>query len=340
MDSRRRLGGFAILALVLLRLATGWHFFSAGLEKVERDPESGFRISPSFEAINRGFLSQAKGPLADVYHLLIPNGHDWQELLAVPHENKVATDDDAKAAAKRVPYQDWLDRITKDWDAKLHDAIAMAHLTEDQTKQAEAAFEQRKQQLADYLESETDAIADYQHELWRLDQWRAEPEADGAPFMKERIAKKQAETTATPQAWLAQVDQLECLFTTDLRHILTPEQRADKATAAAMDSAVTDPDQAVLHRVSLAAAVLTLGVGICLLLGLFTRLAALAGALFLLAVILSQPPWVASAEPTINQTVELAGLLVLAGTGPGRWLGLDYLGWAWFHRHNEDDYDD
>ena len=75
---------------------------------------------------------------------------------------------------------------------------------------------------------------------------------------------------------------------------------------------------------------LTLGVGLCLLLGLFTRTAAIAGAVFLLSVIATQPPWIATAEPTINQTVELAGLLVLAGTGAGRWLGLDFFSWALF----------
>ena len=50
--------------------------------------------------------------------------------------------------------------------------------------------------------------------------------------------------------------------------------------------------------------ILTIGVGVCLLLGFFTRLASLAGALFLLGVIATQPPWVADAAPTINQIIE------------------------------------
>ena len=58
----------------------------------------------------------------------------------------------------------------------------------------------------------------------------------------------------------------------------------------------------------------------------------MAGAVFLLSVIASQPPWLPTAEPTINQTIELAGLLVLAGTGAGRWLGLDYFTWALFRK--------
>jgi hypothetical protein len=57
--------------------------------------------------------------------------------------------------------------------------------------------------------------------------------------------------------------------------------------------------------------------------------------MFLLSIIATQPPWLPTAEPTIYQTVELAGLLVLAGTGAGRWLGLDYFSWALFSKHDD-----
>ena len=49
-------------------------------------------------------------------------------------------------------------------------------------------------------------------------------------------------------------------------------------------------------------------------------------------VIATQPPWVAGAAPTYDQMIELAGLLVLAGTGAGRWAGLDYFGYAFCSR--------
>ena len=75
--------------------------------------------------------------------------------------------------------------------------------------------------------------------------------------------------------------------------------------------------------VNIVATAVTIGVGVCLLLGFFTRLAAIVGALFLFGVIASQPFWISGAAPTINQCVEFAGLLVLAGTGAGRWAGMD-----------------
>jgi uncharacterized membrane protein YphA (DoxX/SURF4 family) len=322
-DSRRQLGGFAILALVLLRLVIGSHFFGEGLEKIERDAATGqYRIA--FSAA--GFLSQAKGPLAGLYHSFAPDGHDWQSLLAVPHQNRPLTAEEEQAAMKRAPYQDWADRIVADWQAIVNTAAAVPRLTEDQIRRAKATCELRQQELQNYLASESAAIAEYQHELWRLDQWRAKPEAASVPFQQERIATKAAETAAAAKSRVAQVDELEQNLLADLREILTPDEQAD--------AALTSPEQARLDWVNLAATVLTLGVGCCLLLGFFTRLASLAGALFLLSIIATQPPWLPTAEPTIYQTVELSGLLVLAGTGAGRWLGLDYFTWALFSRHN------
>lgn len=55
-----------------------------------------------------------------------------------------------------------------------------------------------------------------------------------------------------------------------------------------------------------------LAVGSLLVLGLFPRLAALAGGLFLASVIATQPPWIPGATPTWYQTVEMLALFVFA----------------------------
>ena len=67
-----------------------------------------------------------------------------------------------------------------------------------------------------------------------------------------------------------------------------------------------------------------LAVGVLLLLGLFTRLACVAGALFLLSVVMMQPFWVSDALLTYNQYVEMVAVLALATTPAGRWAGLDH----------------
>lgn len=331
MDSRRYLGGFAILALVLLRLAIGWHFFTAGLEKIDRDSDGRLRIT--FTAAP--FLGIAQGPFADSFKALAPSGHDWQKLLAVPHQKKPLTAEEQKALAGNPPYQSWAERIEADWQAMAEKVADAPGLAQDQIERSKKIAATKLTELDDYLAGEAAAIADYQHELWRLDQWRAKPEAASLPFEQERIAKKTAETTAKAKGWVAGVTSLEADMIGEFRDILDQGQKLHLATADGMTAATTSPEAATLNRVNLGATILTLAVGICLLLGLFTRTASIVGALFLVSVIATQPPWIATSEPTINQTVELAGLLVLAGTGAGRWLGLDFFSWALFHRNDD-----
>lgn len=353
-DRRRQLGTFAVLSLVLLRLVIGWHFFREGIDKVAYD-SSTKQVSVDFSAA--GFLAQAKGPLAGCYHTQAPDVHNWPGLLAVSRQNEPLTADeaahqaqwladyaqrrDAATKAKEplpiefppfAPYHDWAEQIVEDWKSTLAKVTAIDGLSDDQQKQAAEAFALRHQQLADYLAGESEAITEYQHELWRLEKWRAMPEAKNLPYQEERIAAKSANTASQSIAWVSQVKDFEQSYFNDLRHTLTSQERADQKYSMALDDALTSPRQRHLEWINLAATILTIGVGICLLLGFFTRLASLVGALFLLAVIASQPPWLADAAPTMNQAIEFAGLLVLAGTGAGRWLGLDFFTYALFSR--------
>ena len=73
-------------------------------------------------------------------------------------------------------------------------------------------------------------------------------------------------------------------------------------------------------------------VGVCLILGLFTRLASLAGIGFILLFYLCNPPFVGYfySIPTegsyliVNKNlVELCALVVILATGSGRFAGLD-----------------
>jgi len=77
--------------------------------------------------------------------------------------------------------------------------------------------------------------------------------------------------------------------------------------------------------------------GGCLILGLFSRLAALAAAFFLLMTYLAVPsyPWLPTPPASegnyffVNKNViEMLALLVLAVTPTGRWFGLDAIPYA------------
>lgn len=357
IDSRRYLGTFAVLSLVLLRLVIGWHFFREGSQKVVYDRHDG-ELRMVFSA--EDFLTRAKGPLASWFHAQAPDDHGYRKLLATHRENvppdaaelenraKWSTDyAKRRAEAEKTggqvpiefpphtPYVDWGKRIADDWQKMRDEVKLVSGLTDEQKQRVDKAYTERMQQVADYLAAETEPIAEYRHELWRLNRWQEAPEAGEVPFFDERIAVKDTETNSQPRAWISQVRGIEAQFVDDLREILNTEQRANEETYSSWESAVTSDNAKRLHMVNVGATILTLGVGICLLLGFLTRIASIAGALFLLGVILSQPPWLADAAPTMYQVIEFVALLVLAGTGAGRWAGLDYFTHALFHRNRD-----
>ena len=331
-------------ALVLLRLCVGWHFFSEGVKKVSYDRSTGeWRFNVPTEFLFR----QAKGPLAGFFQNRIPGGHQWQAELAVPEEltpargealagwvaNYVKRRQGELASGKHseavipdfAPYAAWAAQIEADSRAMHERFTDFAGLTEEQRSQAAAAFERRQRQLADYLAGEALEMQAYRHELWRLEHFEETPGAEDVPYQKQRVAQKTAETARTPLKWVAAVRQFDQEFASELHGLLTDEQLSS-AVGEQADAALTDPQETQLHRLNLAVTGLTIGVGGCLLLGLFTRLASLAGALFLLTVMATQPPWVAGADTTYfyYQLVELAALVFLAAAAAGRVAGLDF----------------
>ncbi|MCC7475696.1 MAG: DoxX family protein [Pirellulales bacterium] len=345
IDSRRVLGGFAVFAIVLLRLVIGWHFFGEGAKKLEYDRHAGqFRMVFSADE----FFAQAKGPLAPVFLGYTPSGHEWRALLASPREHVPPTPEQAAESAKWVkeyarrrsdaekkgeaaPIEfvpggaasEWGAKVVEDWRAAVERFKGIPGLTDAQEQQCDQLLAQRLVQLNEYLAGEEAAIAEYRHELWRLANWRKLPEAGDVPYYSKRVATKAGETAAQAAGWREQVRIFEDALHQDLLGLLTDEQRAKPEEMTVANAALADANQAKLDCINKVATVLTLGVGLCLIFGFVTRLASLAGALFLLGVIVSQPFWAAGAVPTINQCVELSGLLVLAGTGAGRWAGID-----------------
>jgi uncharacterized membrane protein YphA (DoxX/SURF4 family) len=346
IDSRRILGGFGVFALVLMRLVIGWHFFGEGSKKVEYDRHDGsWRMVFSAD---KELLNLAKGPLAPLYFEHTPSEHGWRDKLATPRENTPATAaqleeqstwarDYAKARAEakakgetaaiqfppRSASHDYATQIATDWRAAVDKFKSIAGLTEEQKKQADEVLHKQLSDLQDFFIEEEENISEYRHDLWRLANWRNSGEAGEVPFVDQRITAKAGETTAKVTGWRADVRGFEEQLGNNLANILTDEQRKQVPVQNSLDEALADRNQHKLDFINYAATAVTIGVGICLIFGLMTRLAAIVGAIFLLGVIASQPFWVSGTIPTINQCVEFSALLVLAATGAGRWAGID-----------------
>jgi uncharacterized membrane protein YphA (DoxX/SURF4 family) len=336
-----------IVAIVLLRLAAGWHFYREGTKKLTYDATTGeTRVSFSAEP----FLRQAVGPWAKWFKRDLPSFHDWEHLLVVPKRGPTTTADlaersrwladynkrrtEAEKSEKPLPiefppdapYAAWAKRIDDDWQDAAAAFQAIDGLSDEQRAAAANALYRRRQELADYLSSQENSFADWQHELWRLGSWEAAPEAAELPFQNARIVEKRGETTASSGGWIAEVRSLEAVLFDDLRKVLNAEQASNPEMVAAVNDALGDAQERDLHRRNVAITCLIIGVGACLLLGFCTRLAALGGIAFLCMVIATQPPWVPGAITTVfyYQLVEIFALGVLLVSGAGRWAGLDF----------------
>ncbi len=337
-----------VIALVVLRLATGWHFYREGTKKLQYNSETGV-TTIAFSA--EPFLRQAVGPVADMVKEEIPSAYNWERYLAVPRQARPTTEEEldkrAKwqadyaarrkaAAAKKQPlpiefpphspYYDWADRIQASWRTA-HDRFAIIPgLAAEQRAAAEEALDMRRQQLADYLESQTDAIAEWEHELYRLSELKKNSGAVSLPFLGTQINEKATETTAATRAWISQVQAIEAGYLADLRGIMTEEQLNDAATSAALDEALANESEEKVNKLNVVVTSVIIGSGVLLMLGLFTRIACIGAAGFLLSVIASQPPWVAGSQNPVfyYQLVEIAALAVLFAAAAGQYAGLDY----------------
>lgn len=188
-STRRPLYGTAtIVMLVVLRLAVGWHFLYAGLEKL---------TSSSFTA--DGFLSQAKGPFAEFYHGRV---HDWEG------RERLNPDFQAHRMA------DYADRFEQHY-----------HLSGDQAAEAQKLLAQYQAQAKDYLAKNKDDILTYKHELDRLEVSKADP-TRSTPFQQKRIWDKQTQLRGQLASWTGALDEIFNDFQEDLADIRDARQRA------------------------------------------------------------------------------------------------------------------
>lgn len=292
MPSRYSISTATVIMLVLLRLNIGWHFFSEGM-KHYADPHW----------TSEATLRSATGPLAPMYHAYLPDFHGFEILLHGP-----AGDNESEAVSR------WNNEIQTDWSNELKQFTGHFALDEDQQAKAAKVFETYKVRLQDWFAANQEALVQHVHQ-WHRKEATADLPSAGVPYQKKRLAANQSTLAGEARGWLADLKELEGDYDTALRALVNPAQRSQYPMARSSNS-IDLVDGVMTYAI--------LGIGLLLLLGLFTRLACLAGAAFLLSVVMMQPFWVSDALPTYNQYVEMFALLALATTAVGRWGGLDF----------------
>lgn len=281
----RKCEKWAIVALVLLRLGVGWHFYKEGSEKVQSGKFS-----------SAGFLGNAKGPLAGLYKSMLRDPDGYARLNS--------------------------GEALKAWDQYRARVAQHYGFDEKQEAAAERIFKRREEQLEYFFRSHSEEIDLYFKSLDSKRQDLADPVRREVASLKSQVGKKAvADTPPDPGPWYAQLEALWKAYEQDLNNLATEEQQSRRPLALPRPGATTfgvDQVDNVLPYFDLC-------IGICLILGLFTRTASVAAALFLCSVIASQWPGAADATPIYPQLIEMLALLVLAAYGAGRYAGLDSL---------------
>jgi uncharacterized membrane protein YphA (DoxX/SURF4 family) len=283
-----QIGSAAIVMLVVLRVAIGWHFLYEGVWKYTH---------PDFSAAT--FLKQAKGPLAEQYYALVP---------------------DVNGQAK-------LDRevVLADLDERHAAVVAYYSFDDAQRKTAERILGLRKKQLTEWFADHQDDLRKHVAGWEKLSTTQASMTINSAPYQQKRAWDKQSELRGEADAWGKEIGTMFAGFDDDLVDLATAEQR-QRGALERVPNPMDGMDKFMTYSI--------LAIGFCLVVGLFTRFAAVAGAVFLLTVVLAQPAWPTIYPPApapvghalvINKEfIEMLALLLLAATAVGRWGGLDF----------------
>ncbi len=250
--------------------------------------------NPDFSSA--GFLGQAKGPLEDRFLALVPDywGHERLDKQRVLD----AIDDYRERFGRRFDLNDQQNQLA--------DRVAKAH-----TSQVKDFFDEQKADMESYF-----------HDLERLETVKHDP-ASELQFQKKRNWDKRQELQSRLKGWKNQLETWTSGYRSELAGILSDAQRKE----------IWVPDQRKFGMddfITLS----NVAIGFCLMIGLFTRTAALGGAVFLAMIVIAQPelPGVYPQAPAAagrslivtKEFIEGVALLCLATLPGGRWGGLDF----------------
>ncbi len=295
-----------VVMLVVLRITIGGHFLYEGVWKFKH---AEFSAEP--------FLTQAKGPAAPLFYAMVHDIDGRQRL-------KIEKDPKTGKLFSKFYLDAWTD-LDNRVDAKYR-------LSDEQTKTLAGLNDTYAAALDNYLKENLDEIRAY---FGSLDRFEAAERAgnNGAEHQVKRRWDRRLELRSEVGGWLSELDAMGDSYRQAVWSLLSDAQRK----MGALPRAWTRTDllnYAVKYALT--------AIGLCLVLGFCTRLAALGGAGFLVSVLLTQPPWPTIYPPApevvghallIDKNfVEMIAALLLATTAVGRWGGLDYFLYHWFGR--------
>ncbi len=298
MPSYNRLGMLAIVGLVALRVCVGWHFYMEGVAKVR-----------SGDFSSAGFLGASVGPLAPMFQSMLNDS-----------DGRIRTD---------------YDLLISKFDEYGNRAAKVYGFNEEQVAKKDKAVAAAKENIGSVWASYGKEIREYRMGFDRI-QSLDKDKTRGAGWLETGVASLAGQRTDIESKWkasvkpaLKEVDLAAKLLSSQLASIATEQQRASIGEvpvslggAKALDTKTVDKIIPIFDMV----------VGILLMIGLLTPVAGVAGGLFLVSVVLTQFPGYPGAQPTYYQAIEALACFVIAFSDAGRYAGLDFIPWAFWHR--------
>ncbi len=340
------------LAIFALRLAVGFHFFMEGTSKLKST--SKFTAAP--------FLNGARGPLAPLFHSMLDDA-DGKKILCISQssaDDKVEIDSSLTfqlwedfADRAYEYYQFGNDNLANTISARIkanqkiidvasktpNSTVDLSRITSQilvdrqslaaiktQLERLEEILVRYKVELSTWLENNRqELVAHFSTSDRELgfardgeSKTRIVYEVDSLRQQTDTIVKDRYRKT---QGWIRQVSAIWDALENEVDNLAVDRLATQKPLRIHRPF---DQETSKLKLINQFIPWFDLTVGLLLLIGLFARVAAVAGGTFLASVIATQPPWVSGAKPVFYETVEMFALFLLAAIAAGRYGGLDY----------------
>ena len=341
------------VSIVALRIAVGYHFFKEGTNKLKY----------GFNAY--GFLSGAKGPLAPAFKGLLNDSNgmtklcisetetdgkktfsintkstiqQWEQFVedSIGYYGFGSVDLQVKLANKRQALAEEIEAARAQNNTKVNTeelAGDRASLEKDIAKirrQPDLLTETlntHKVLLQDWVKgNQVDLIAHFSTQD-RLAGFARDGQQASAVSLEVDSLRGQVDTIQSDRnkkmaGWSKEMTDMWDSLETKVNSLAVKDQ---KRAAPLVLQRPFSPKFGSLNLINMVIPWFDTIVGVCLVLGLFTRFASLSAGLFLLSVCLTQPFWVPGTTPTYLYWIEMTACLVIFGTLAGRMAGLDFI---------------
>lgn len=340
----------AFIALMLLRFVVGYHFFKEGTYKLK----NGFDAS--------GFLQSAKGPLAPYFHSMVDDldgskrfgvtidesavGPEsvtldpeltfelWEDFMhrAASHYRFGDPEVVDKLKAQREVLAQEIQKLQKDGeptkDLELQRANAEKKIKKirAQTSDAKEILEDAKYELKSWLQAnQVELVAhygtDHREEGFARDGQNKASVALYVDTLRDQVGTIKSDRQKKLYGWKQEIDGMWSAYEGRINALAVQEQ---ETVGTILAHRPFDQPYSQLKIINKVIPWFDTVVGVLLILGLFTRLASGAAALFLISVVLTQPFWIPGTQDTYFYWIELMALLVIFATCAGRMGGLDF----------------